>query len=231
MAATHHFAIVPSAGSSSRMGKNQSKLLLPLEGRPIITRTVETLLSVAEIGHVIVVLPQAGKEQFAEVLAHLGDRVAFVPGGKVRQESVWLALQYARRSNMAGEQTIAVIHDGARCLATADLIRRTLAAALIHGAAIAAVPAVDSMKQVDAAGAIVRSLDRSALWQAQTPQAFRFSLLWEAHERAPGTATDDAALVEPIHPVQIVAGEKINFKITTPEDYQFALALAAAGSV
>jgi 2-C-methyl-D-erythritol 4-phosphate cytidylyltransferase len=142
-----------------------------------------------------------------------------VAGGATRQASVHAGLEA-----VAGCEWVAV-HDGARPFVTPELIEATLGAAHETGAACCAVPAHDTLKEV-ADGHIVRTLDRSRLWLAQTPQAFRYELLLEAHQRSEGGATDDATLVEALGvEVRVVPGSARNFKVTTADDLALAEAL------
>jgi 2-C-methyl-D-erythritol 4-phosphate cytidylyltransferase len=123
-----------------------------------------------------------------------------------------------------------VVHDGARPLVTAALIEAGLAAAAETGAAIAAVPLTDTLKEVADDGLIRRTLDRRNLWAAQTPQVFDYDLLREAHRQAQGEATDDAALVEALgRQVKVFPGLARNLKVTTTADLALAQALVAQG--
>jgi 2-C-methyl-D-erythritol 4-phosphate cytidylyltransferase len=144
-------------------------------------------------------------------------------GGAQRQDSVRAGLA------AAGEADWVVIHDAARPLVTADLIARGLAAARVSGAAIAAMPVVDTIKVVEASR-IVATPPRATLWQAQTPQVFRRTLLLNAHAAAASSgATDDAALVEAYgSTVHVYEGSYRNVKITTDVDLVVARALLAA---
>jgi 2-C-methyl-D-erythritol 4-phosphate cytidylyltransferase len=142
--------------------------------------------------------------------------VAFCEGGAERQDSV-------RRGSALppGCDTVAV-HDAARALVTPELIARSIADSLAAGASIAAIPLADTVKRVTL-GAIDGTVPRAGLWCAQTPQVFRRDWLEEAHARATGVATDDAALLEAIgRPVRITPGDPLNFKITTPGDLALA---------
>lgn len=140
-----------------------------------------------------------------------------VAGGATRTESVRLGIQEA-----SPESDLVVVHDGARPLVTPELVARCLAAAAVHGAVVAALPATDTVKQADGEGVVTATLDRSQLWLAQTPQVFRRRLLEAALEAAAAqgaSGTDDASLVERLgHPVHLVPGDPDNLKVTWPED-------------
>ena len=119
-----------------------------------------------------------------------------------------------------------VVHDGARPLVTAELIERGIDAARETGASCCAVPVADTVKESDDGTHVTRTLDRSRLWLAQTPQVFRYDLLVEAHERAQDEATDDAALVEALGvKVRLYEGSPRNIKVTTQEDLALVEAL------
>ncbi len=122
-----------------------------------------------------------------------------------------------------------MIHDAARPFVTPAIIDRVLDAARRHGAALAAVPVHDTVKSSTRAGRVLKTVDRRGLWLAQTPQAFRADLLREAHRRAVAAGhrgTDESALIESMgHPVHLVPGSPLNFKITTREDLALARSL------
>ena len=144
-----------------------------------------------------------------------------VAGGKERQDSVRQALA------VVGERVhLVVIHDAVRPFVTETMVRQVVEAAAADGAAIIALPMRDTVKQVGGDRVIERTIDRTPLWLAQTPQVFDRALLLDAHARATSTATDDAALIEAIgHEVRVYEGAPSNFKITTPEDVIIAEAL------
>jgi len=143
-----------------------------------------------------------------------------VAGGATRQESVWQALQA-----VPGDVDVVLVHDAVRPFIDRRLIDAVVAAAVAHGAAICALPIVETVKRVRDA-VVETTLDRSGLWAVQTPQAFRAALLREAHDKARRegvVATDDAMLVEWLgQPVRVVPGLAGNVKITTPEDLRRA---------
>ena len=140
-----------------------------------------------------------------------------VAGGDTRQASVRAGL-----AEVSPACDLVLVHDAARPFVTAELVHACLGAAAAHGAAVSALPATDTVKEVGPEGVVTATLDRSRLWLVQTPQAFRRELLMEAHEaaaRAGVTGTDDASLVEQIgHSVHVVLGDPGNMKITHPED-------------
>jgi len=143
-----------------------------------------------------------------------------VIGGEERQDSVYEALQAVDKSS-----EIVVVHDGVRPFVKPETIEGSIELCRKEGAVVVAVPVVFTVKEVEQ-GKVVRTLDRSRIWEVQTPQTFRYPLLMEAYRRAYQDgyrATDDAALVERLgHPVAVLEGDRWNIKITTPEDLKLA---------
>jgi 2-C-methyl-D-erythritol 4-phosphate cytidylyltransferase len=220
-------AIVPAAGKGSRIGFATPKSFLDLGGVPLLARTIDALAACRGIALIQPVLPRTHVSLFASrILArHRWERCCpAVAGGRERQDSVAAGLRA-----LPDDVEYVLIHDGARPFVTAALAARVLAEARRHGAALAAVPVQDTVKRVSPDLFLDGTVDRRTLWLAQTPQAFQVGLLREAYARARETgaaATDDAALVEALgHPVRVVPGSSLNFKITTREDLALARAL------
>jgi 2-C-methyl-D-erythritol 4-phosphate cytidylyltransferase len=225
-------AIIVAAGGSSRMGGVDKQFAL-LGDRPVLAHSV-TAFEAAPAVHAIVIVANPLTLDQVQALAHeYGPRkvVAVVPGGARRQDSAdngFAALQAAAQAAGAVLDLV-LVHDGARPLVPPAVIDRVIAAARQHGAAIAAIPARDTIKVVDSAGRITATPDRATLWQAQTPQGFHATLLAAAYAAARArdlAVTDDAALLEALnHPVHVAPGDPANLKITTPEDLLVAAAL------
>jgi 2-C-methyl-D-erythritol 4-phosphate cytidylyltransferase / 2-C-methyl-D-erythritol 2,4-cyclodiphosphate synthase len=214
-------AIIAAGGRGLRFGGASPKQLLTLGGRPILARSVDAFVSSDVISEIVVALPADLAAAPPQYLQQRGKPVTVVSGGDQRRASV--ANAFARVSNRAD---IVVIHDAARPLVTDDLIRRTVAAACEAGAAIAAIRAHDTVKQTDDHGAVTATLPRERIYLAQTPQAFRVSVLRDAL-RLRGDATDEAMLAEQAgHVVRVVDGDPRNLKITTPDDLTMAEHLA-----
>ena len=218
-------AIIVAAGSGTRLGYKEPKAFVELEGRPLLYYSLRTIRGIATVAEVIVTLP-LGKEAAArDAVDQAGLRVPvkLTPGGAERQHSVRIAL-----SLVSAESTLVLVHDAARPFAGAEVFAACIEAAARNGAAIAAIPVTDTLKEA-AKGMITATPPRDGLFAAQTPQAFRRELLVAGHAQgaaAPMAATDDAFLVERMgNPVEIVAGSALNFKITTPEDLRLARAL------
>jgi 2-C-methyl-D-erythritol 4-phosphate cytidylyltransferase/2-C-methyl-D-erythritol 2,4-cyclodiphosphate synthase len=216
----HVSAIIAAGGRGVRLGGDRPKQFLPLGGRPILQRSVEAFVLHDRISEVVVALPPELIGDVPDYLKTGIKPIAIVDGGARRQDSVANAFAL-----VAGRSDIVVIHDAARPLVSADLIRRTLDAAIEHGAAIAAQPATDTVKQGDVDGVIVGTLPRGEIFMAQTPQAFRVAVLRDALTLARDSeeATDEATLVERAgHRVQLVVGDTQNMKITTADDLALA---------
>jgi 2-C-methyl-D-erythritol 4-phosphate cytidylyltransferase / 2-C-methyl-D-erythritol 2,4-cyclodiphosphate synthase len=210
-------AIIAAGGRGLRFGGASPKQLLTLGGRPILARSVDAFVACEAISEIVVALPADLAAAPPPYLQQRSKPVTIVSGGDQRRASV--ANAFARVSDRA---ELVVIHDAARPLVTDDLIRRTVAAASETGAAIAAIRAHDTVKQTDSAGAITATLPRERIYLAQTPQAFRVSVLRDAL-RLDGDATDEAMLAEQAgHAVQVVDGDPRNLKITTPDDLTMA---------
>ena len=212
-----------AAGSGRRFGEGD-KLFAPLAGRPLIAHSLMAFEVCRLIDRVVLVLTEENLERACRLVDAAGfDKVAVIcPGGPRRQDSVRLGLE------ALGECRWVVVHDGARPLGTAALIEAGLAAAAETGAAIAAVPLADTLKEAADDGLVRRTLDRRNLWAAQTPQVFDYELLREAHRQADGEVTDDAALVEALgRRVKVFPGSARNLKVTTPADLALAQALLA----
>jgi len=207
------------------MGASVPKLLMQLGGRTLIERTVDSLMASAAIERLVLVAPPGQEAAFRGLRYSLPQKIDVVTGGESRADSVRRGLAAVAGAPGACGESLVLVHDGARCLITPELVRRAVAAAAECGAVTAAVPSVDSVKRVDAKGLVRESLERSELWCVQTPQVFRLDLLLRAHESGDLQATDDASLVERIHPVRVVHGEQLNLKVTTPDDLRLAEAL------
>jgi 2-C-methyl-D-erythritol 4-phosphate cytidylyltransferase/2-C-methyl-D-erythritol 2,4-cyclodiphosphate synthase len=233
----HVTAIIAAGGRGQRFGGAQPKQLFSVGGRPILERSVAAFLAHPLVDAVIVALPQALVDDPPLYLRRTAKPLHVVAGGERRQDSVANAFRAAQATS-----DIIVVHDGARPFASADLISRTIQAAAESGAALAAVQARDTVKRAEPpavvgsgfpsenprAGSrtVIETLPRETIFLAQTPQAFRRSVLSDALALA-GDATDEATLAERAgHPVRIVEGEASNIKITTVEDLPLAEAIA-----
>ncbi len=220
-------ALIPAAGRGLRMGGPVPKQFLALGGRPLLLHSLQILQESSAIQEIILAVPASERQYCLEeiVTPHGISKVRkIVPGGDQRQDSVRRAL-----AELGEEVDIVLVHDAVRPFVTSDLIVRVIRAATVHGAAIAALPMRDTVKQVGHDGFIERTIDRRPLWLAQTPQAFRKDWLEEAHHKAELNnvhATDDAHLVELLgRPVMVVEGSGDNIKVTRPEDLDIGEAI------
>jgi 2-C-methyl-D-erythritol 4-phosphate cytidylyltransferase/2-C-methyl-D-erythritol 2,4-cyclodiphosphate synthase len=221
--------VIAAGGRGVRLGADVPKQFLEIGGRSLLERSIERFATHPAIAEVVVALPAAFVEPVAQRMRALGWlHVRCVEGGARRQDSVANAVKHAR-----ADASIIAIHDAARPFVSAGLIDRTIAAAVEHGAAIAALPVRDTVKQAGGARAdpsrpIAATLPREDIFLAQTPQAFRREVLDGALEvgREFGLdASDEAMLAERGGwPVHLVPGEADNMKITTPEDFDQARA-------
>jgi 2-C-methyl-D-erythritol 4-phosphate cytidylyltransferase len=214
-------AIVVGAGQGRRMG-GVPKVLLPLGDRPVIAHALDALEAAAMVSEVVLVGGEATLDAFEAMRASgkWAKLARVVAGGERRQDSVAAGLAAADPA-----ADVIVVHDGARPFASTALFDACVAEARRHGAAIAAIPVVDTLKRVRD-DAVIATIDRSGLWAAQTPQSARADLLREAIARGLD-GTDEAMLMEAIgQPVRVVEGSRFNLKITHPADLIFAEAIA-----
>jgi 2-C-methyl-D-erythritol 4-phosphate cytidylyltransferase len=214
-------AIIVAAGRGSRAGGGRAKQFREISGIPVIIHTLARFERSETVGESVVVLPPDACAEFLALAASHGLRkvARAVAGGETRAESVLRGLE-----TLDGDGVVAV-HDGVRPFVTPEEIDRTVREAERHGAAVLAAPAVDTIKEAEG-GAVLRTLERTRLWHAQTPQCFRLGLLRRAYAQ-PGAllpeVTDDSALVERLGAtVRVVEGGAHNFKLTTPRDFALA---------
>ena len=222
-------AVIPAGGSGQRMGTATPKQFMLLGGVPLLLHCLQVFECCESISQIILVVPKDERERtLAEVVERHGIKkvLKIVAGGATRQESVYHGLK-----ETDPETEIVVIHDAVRPFVTEDLIERSIGTARDFGGAIVAVRMKETVKQVGPDGHILRTVDRSQLWLAQTPQTFRRALLMEGYRKAESDgfhATDEALLMERLgHKIVVVPGRWDNIKITTPEDFQMAEAILA----
>ncbi len=216
-------AVIVAAGASTRMGDAGDKTLADIGGEPLIARTVDVFERCDAVTAIVLVVSERNREAVAALREAKGWRKALPPiaGGARRQDSVRAGLDA-----LPPECDWVLVHDGARPFVTPRMIEDGLAAAAATGAAIAVVPAFDTVKRIAGDGRVVETLDRSELAMVQTPQVFRRSLLERAHAEVADDVTDDAAMVERIGvEVRTFDGARSNIKVTTPEDLVIASAL------
>ncbi|MEO6307322.1 MAG: 2-C-methyl-D-erythritol 4-phosphate cytidylyltransferase [Nitrospiraceae bacterium] len=223
-------ALVPAAGRGLRMGGSVPKQFLSLGGEPLIVQSLRTLQASSVVDQIVLAVPLADVEycEHEIVLRYGFTKVTkVVAGGDERQDSVRYAL-----AQIPSDTEIVLIHDAVRPFVTQRMIEEVVAAARKEGAAIIALPMRDTVKQVRTDGTIERTVDRTPLWLAQTPQAFRRNWIESAHKKAHAEgirATDDAFLVEWLgYSVAVVEGSGENIKVTRPEDLVIGEAILAS---
>ena len=206
--------IIPAGGTSSRYG-NTNKLLEKIKDRTVIEETVSKFVDFDEITEIII---PANASITDELKALLTDsKIKIIEGGSTRQKSVYNALQVVKNDYL-------LIHDGARPLIRKDTIEYVLKAVVDKQAVSVMTKTTDTIKEVDSEGCIIRTIDRSKLYNTQTPQAFKTSIIKDAHEKLKdGNFTDDSSMLEYLGiPVYIVNGSYTNIKITIKSDLDFA---------
>jgi len=220
--ATNLGAIIVAAGGSQRMG-GLNKAFAPLGNKPLLAWSVDTCQECKLVSRIAIALRKDDLASGQNLARQRGwTKVSRIyPGGLLRQDSVKQGLP-----EMAGCDWV-MVHDGARPFLTLELIQEGLEAARETGAAIAAVPVTDTIKQAGDDGLIEETISRDKLWLAQTPQIFRLELLTRAYEELTAEATDDAAAVERRgYKVKLYQGSYRNIKVTTPTDLALAEVIA-----
>lgn len=217
------YAVLAAAGKGRRLETEIPKQYLLLAGKPLLAHSLLVLDRHFEVDGLVLVVGAGWEDEGRCLAAEIGVRklTAVVTGGRERQESVYRGLLAV--PEQAGT---VLIHDAARPLITDALISRMIAAALRTGAAVPAIPVKDTVKVADSKGLVQESLERSCLVAVQTPQAFARKVILSAHMKAVQDkfqGTDDAMLVERLGlPVEVVAGDERNLKITTKLDLKLA---------
>ncbi|OGC11226.1 2-C-methyl-D-erythritol 4-phosphate cytidylyltransferase [candidate division WOR-1 bacterium RIFOXYA12_FULL_52_29] len=207
-------AIIVAGGMGRRMGKD--KQFLPIAGKPMVAWSLAAFERSKEVDGIILVV---AKNNIAKAEKLKSKKLlAIALSGAERQDSVHNGLALLPRS-----AKIVLVHDGARPAIDIDTIAAAIRAAKQHGAAVVGVPVKDTVKRVTGDGKRIKeTLDRSTLWLAQTPQAFKTSLLLKAYAKIKGSCTDDAMVMEAAgFPVVMVMGSYKNIKATTPEDLEY----------
>lgn len=214
-------AVVPAAGSGERLAAGIPKAFCELDGRTLLECAVAGLLESGVVDHVVMAVPA---DRIDQAKQSLDDRATVVAGGADRTESVGLAL-----AALPGNPDFVLVHDAARALTPPALVVRVVDALRAgHRAVVPALPLSDTIKAVDANGAVLGTPERAGLRAVQTPQGFATELLLRAYRAFRGAAgfTDDASLVERVGgQVQVVDGDPLAFKITTRLDLLLAEAI------
>jgi len=217
--------VIVAGGSSTRTGGRELKQFRWVAGKPVLLHSLQTFMARPDVVGVVVVLPNSHVADPPPWIFQCDvDRLMIAPGGASRSESVWNGLE-----DLPDAADVVLVHDAARPLVDNATIDRVVAEVRAGHPAIAALPVIDTLKEVDGDGRIVRTVERERLWRAQTPQGFPRETIVTAHRRARSeklSATDDAALCERLGiPVVVVRGNERALKITDDEDFARAEAL------
>jgi 2-C-methyl-D-erythritol 4-phosphate cytidylyltransferase len=223
-------AIVPAAGRGERLGPGEPKALRELAGQPLLVHAVRVLAEARSVDVIVVAAPEGEESRVQRMLVPVvgSTELRVVVGGATRQRSVSLALQA-----LPDDVDVVLVHDAARPLVPDDVVDAVTAAVRSGAdAVVPAVPVTDTIKQVDPAGRVEATVDRSQLRAAQTPQGFARIVLESAHrdaaEQGLEDASDDAGLVEHFgRPVLVIPGSEDGFKVTRPIDLVLAEAVLA----
>jgi 2-C-methyl-D-erythritol 4-phosphate cytidylyltransferase / 2-C-methyl-D-erythritol 2,4-cyclodiphosphate synthase len=216
-------AVIAAGGTGSRVGGAQPKQFLELSGKPILVRTVESILALEGVIEVVIALPEEHVSQGRTLLAKYAWTVPVqcIPGGPTRQESVWLGVS---RTQVRAE--LVMVHDAVRPFCELEMLRRVVAAAWRSGGAVPGLPATETIQRVSRKGRVLKTPPREELYAIQTPQCFYAGVLRSALERARAEGfegTDESSVVRRAgHPVVVVPGTPENIKITRPLDLVIA---------
>ena len=223
-------AVIVSAGKGHRFMSGKKKQFLPLAGKPVLAHTLDAFERCPLVNNIVLVV---GQDDLGFCLKEIVEKYGYrkvsrvVPGGEKRQDSVKHGMDAVPE-----DVEIVVIHDGVRPFVTQEMIEGSIRSAMRFKAVVLGTPVKDTIKTVNPEGKILKTLDRSSLWQIQTPQAFHAGLLRDALTKATEdgfTGTDDASLVERLGvEVHVLPGDSTNIKITTPEDLLLATLLLQA---
>jgi len=218
------FALIPAAGFGSRMGNELPKQYLSLNNKPMIYHAINTLCQTRLITEVFVVLAPSDNEWLKHEWSEFSEKLIVLNcGGVTRAESVLNGLTAAKEKRLVGANDWILVHDAARpCLTSIQLEKLINELADDKVGGLLAVPVADTLKRSDTEGRIAHTESRENLWQAQTPQMFRYDLLTKALRNATNV-TDDASAIEALglHP-KLVLSDAYNFKVTYPQDLALA---------
>jgi 2-C-methyl-D-erythritol 4-phosphate cytidylyltransferase / 2-C-methyl-D-erythritol 2,4-cyclodiphosphate synthase len=226
-------ALIVAAGRGTRVGAGLPKQYRRLKDAPVLTHTLRIFAQHPQITHVVCAIHPQDYDlyQAAHNLLPIDLQARCLPpiyGAESRQETVWASLQNLTNTIFQREesdQILVLVHDAARPFTSPALISRVIETAKMDGTAIPTLPSTDTLKEVDGLGKIIRTVPRARLHTAQTPQGFKLNILMEAYQQAQQlgcihTATDDAQIVEHYgFPLQTLAGEPENIKITFAQDF------------
>ena len=218
------YAVILAAGKGLRMGEDKPKQLLPLSGKPIIAWSTLTFDKIDEISNILIVSPKNYINEIDSIMktSKINKHLKTIIGGKERQDSVYNALT----SQKFNDEDILLFHDAARPFIKKETISELIIETKKHGAAGVYVPAIDTITEIE--NGFIKSIpSRETMYNTQTPQSFKFQIIWEAHQKAKLNknliATDDVSLViQNGGKVKLVQGDYSNIKITNKNDYDIA---------
>jgi 2-C-methyl-D-erythritol 4-phosphate cytidylyltransferase len=221
--------VIVAGGSSTRTGGTELKQFRWVAGKPVLLHSLQSFMARPDVVSVVCVLPREYAVDPPPWIFQCDiDRLMIAPGGRTRTESVLAGLE-----DLPDAAEIVLIHDAARPLVTDETVDRVVASVREGYSTIAALPVVDTLKEVDGSGMILRTVERERLWKAQTPQGFTRATIVHAHRQAKLqhiSATDDAALCERLGvPVKVVRGSERGMKITDDADFARAEAFFPLG--
>jgi len=218
--------IIPAAGSGKRMkGFLKRKPFIHLCGKPVISHTLNVFKGIPAVKEIILVVNKKDLNQAKKYFRR--GIVKVIEGGSERKDSVYNGIKAIQK-----DPDIILIHDGVRPFVTKAIITDSIKQAVRFGAAVVAVPVIPTIKSADKSGFVNKTLDRSRLWEIQTPQVFKRGIIIKAYKKLKIHATDDAMLVEKMgRKVKIVMGSYNNIKITTPKDLKIAEAILKSPSL
>lgn len=223
-----NIGIILASGIGKRMGAGKNKVLLELDGKPIVFHTLKAFEKCQDVERILIVIRKEEIELAKKIVQKYKIKKisGIIAGGKERQFSGLNAIKHLDKILKNKTRAIAVFHNGANPFVTAEEITNSIQNAKKYGAAAVAHPTKDTIKEVDKNGLVLRTLNRSKLWNMQTPQAIKFPLALKAFIKAEEDkfiGTDDVSLVERMGgKVKIIEASENNFKITTPKDLALA---------
>lgn len=210
-----NFSVIITAGGTSTRYGNTNKLLENIKGKTVIEHTVSAFINFDNINEIIIPTNKSIKKDLEQILTN--KKIKLIEGGNSRQKSVYNALQIVSNEYV-------IIHDGARPLIKEGVISHVMESVVEHGAVSVMTKTTDTIKEVDENGKIIQTIDRTKLYNTQTPQAFETKVIKTAHrELINENFTDDSSMLEKLGiPVYVVIGSYTNIKITTKSDLDFA---------
>lgn len=217
----HDISVVLLAGGKGkRMKSSMPKQFLPLLGKPVFLRSLEIFQSMEEVKHIIIILDESYRNDYANIVRS-DTRIKWANPGTERQDSVYNGLL-----STPDDSTLVAIHDAARPLVTVKEIRDCLYDALEHGSAVLGVPCKATIKESEDGKFVLRTIQRSRLWEIHTPQVAKKELFMQGFDKVKREnleVTDDVSVIEALGlPVKLTLGEYTNIKLTTPDDLQIA---------